>query len=152
LLAVYVAFAPAAPPVPAAMLLVGCGVAVEEGLGIEVEGLLASAVESASLPQPQLFQLSQLFELPALGQPQPVPVRQPLAEETANTINSEPTINDRENDTFMLVHPCNAPRNILVRQVISFSSQRRVMFAAIRLATVACAARASSACPQIASD
>ena len=95
---------PPVPAVPAAMLVVGCGVALAEGLGTEVLGLLlASAVDEAdaSLPHPQLFQLSQLFELPALGQPQPVPVRQPLDEQTARPTSNAPQINDRESDTFI---------------------------------------------------
>ena len=64
-------------PVPAAMLVVGCGVAVLEGFGAVVVGLLARAVVSAPalLFQPQFFQLSQL--LFAAGIPQ-APVRQPV--------------------------------------------------------------------------
>jgi hypothetical protein len=64
-------------PVPAAMLVVGCGVAVLDGLGAVVVGLLARAVSSL-LFQPQFFQLSQLLLL-ADGQPQ-APLRQPVAQ------------------------------------------------------------------------
>jgi hypothetical protein len=92
---------PPVPAVPAAMLVVGCGVALAEGLGTEVLGLLLASAVDASLPHPQLFQLSQLFELPALGQPQPVPVRQPLDEQTARPTSNAPQINDRESDTFI---------------------------------------------------
>ena len=62
-------------PVPAAMLVVGCGTAEVEGLGAVVVGLLARAVVSALLPQ--FFQLNQLLLVE--GQPQ-APLRQPVAQ------------------------------------------------------------------------
>jgi hypothetical protein len=89
---------PVVPLVPPATLDVGCGVAVLDGLGTDVLGLLARAVELASL-LPQFIQLSQL--LPE-GQPH-APDRQPVArhERASRPITTQ----TREHETRMACHP-----------------------------------------------
>jgi hypothetical protein len=87
-----------APPLPAAMLVVACGVAKPEGLGAVVLGLLwAMGVDA--LPQPQLFQL--IHD----GDDQPLPERQPLAAPTDKLIHKAPTIVQRESESGMARHP-----------------------------------------------
>lgn len=78
-------------PVPAARLLVGFGVAVVEGRGMLVLGLLARP-SAPPLPQPQFVQLDG-------DQPHP-PLRQPV-EETRALKHSTPTSDQRDSEILM---------------------------------------------------